>query len=556
MGRSTRGVRWTRTLAAAAAVLAGCVGAWAGNIVNENFEGYSSTPFLLEESDGTRNADKGTGFTQAWDVLNSQWPDANVVAKSMSFSGSGFSIVGGNKALRVGPGIPSSTLDNVVLRRFNTQAPGDVWFSFLLETGPNTAKDDGNRDMILVAFDDATPATYGNTLSVLVDDNLAAGEHTFRARAGGSANTALSSVVNVPGTAYFVVGRLSQDGSGNYNTVDLYVDPATLSQPTTPDATATATLGSPLTSIGSVRLVTSAWEETAEPDEVYIDEFRVGRTYNDVLARYENIVREDGPVVYFRLNETSGNRVLDTMLGMEGTRTLDASLSAAGPRAGGLESNNSAAAFDGAGDRIAIPDPGAGSILDFGGGDPITLEAWVKADAMVPGSLNYIISKGRNTDNVLQNYGLRLRGGSSQTAAISFLYRNAADTKYHIWDSSAASIIGDGLWHQLVLTYEFGDSASIHGYIDGEEISGGWNAGYGQGDEAPYESDQDLWFASSQNGAPGGSFDGLIDEVAIYDRILAANEIREHYIAGIPEPATLSLLGLGGLALLRRRRRA
>ncbi len=44
-------------------------------------------------------------------------------------------------------------------------------------------------------------------------------------------------------------------------------------------------------------------------------------------------------------------------------------------------------------------------------------------------------------------------------------------------------------------------------------------------------------------------YQGDIDEVRIYDQALSAQEIR-----AIPEPATLSLLAVGGLALLRKRK--
>ena len=46
-------------------------------------------------------------------------------------------------------------------------------------------------------------------------------------------------------------------------------------------------------------------------------------------------------------------------------------------------------------------------------------------------------------------------------------------------------------------------------------------------------------------------FNGLIDDVAVYNRALSAQEIYQIY--SIPEPATLLLLGLGGLALRKRR---
>lgn len=45
-------------------------------------------------------------------------------------------------------------------------------------------------------------------------------------------------------------------------------------------------------------------------------------------------------------------------------------------------------------------------------------------------------------------------------------------------------------------------------------------------------------------------YEGMIDEVRVYDRVLNPAEIAE---LSIPEPVTLLLLGLGGLALLRKR---
>ncbi|MFP4058588.1 MAG: LamG domain-containing protein [Candidatus Brocadiia bacterium] len=72
-------------------------------------------------------------------------------------------------------------------------------------------------------------------------------------------------------------------------------------------------------------------------------------------------------------------------------------------------------------------------------------------------------------------------------------------------------------------------------------------------------TDQDLFLVGTgPKGHTGSTWDGRIDELAVWTAALDADQVAwlcEHSVAQTPEPATLGLLGLGALALARRRRR-
>ena len=103
--------------------------------------------------------------------------------------------------------------------------------------------------------------------------------------------------------------------------------------------------------------------------------------------------------------------------------------------------------------------------------------------------------------------------------------------------------IYDGQWHHAAVTYDAATSTKRL-YFDGVEIGTG-----------KVISDLNVAAANFGIGSRTGSepFSGLIDDVRVYDSALSESEIST--LASIPEPSTTALLGLGGLALILRRRK-
>ncbi len=202
-----------------------------------------------------------------------------------------------------------------------------------------------------------------------------------------------------------------------------------------------------------------------------------------------------------------------------------------------FSAGNNGITLGGKGDFLRIKDPGDESPLDFGKGDSITIEAWVRPVGLGNGRNVYILGKGRTHNkgfgNSNQNYALRLwnRGGSG--GQLSFLFRKEGtasggdQNNWHRWTSHDA-VPSDGIWSHVAVTYTFGKADSVRGYINGEEVKGSWDYG-GKTSDAPVVDNDELWIGSSLGGSPNSSFKGGLDEVAIFRKIVPAKEIAKRF---------------------------
>ena len=251
--------------------------------------------------------------------------------------------------------------------------------------------------------------------------------------------------------------------------------------------------------------------------------------------------------------------------GPSGELAGDASIAPIGPTSTyfeGMPETNHALRLDGRGSHVRVEDEADHGSLKFGLGDSITIEAWVRSDAVASGRNVYVIGKGRTYQSESrrgesrenQNYALRLRGVGGD-ARLSFLFRSVPrdddPSEYHRW-TSKVGFRPDGDWHHVAVSYTFGEPKSVRGYVDGKPVVGSWDMG-GETDRAPVVDDDEVWIGSSMGGNRSSSFRGAIDGVVIERRIVPAEEFvsRRTPIVRPPQPPASGLPEESVLVTLR-----
>jgi len=190
---------------------------------------------------------------------------------------------------------------------------------------------------------------------------------------------------------------------------------------------------------------------------------------------------------------------------------------------------DSAYYFNGSDSYISL---GNLSALNFGAGD-FSISTWVKLN----GSQNdkYFVSKYSGAG---PGYGVGLGWGSTPYGFIGTDSGSQREIRANV-------DINDGAWHHIVLTYTQGVATHITLDNSGIFVMGANLAG-SKNNSSP------VLFGKYDGAVSANYYDGYIDEVAIYNRALNQDEIAALYL--VPEPSSLSLLLVGGVVALARRR--
>jgi hypothetical protein len=261
---------------------------------------------------------------------------------------------------------------------------------------------------------------------------------------------------------------------------------------------------------------------------------------------YRNLILGDNPIVYYEFDETGGTTAANSA-------TTGATYTGTFNTAGGAISVGQSSFAQG------------GTAYDFGGGfigaasalttslPEWTVEAWVNYDSAKSSASNFLSNdQGGWNNDVLIGIGPEA-GNEVPGGSVGVVQQGSPGTTR----DAAGAILGANTWHHVVLTGST-SAGEMAVYIDGVLAGSDTALVNGvtfNGADGIGTANLTIGAARPDSADPGyRPYDGLLDELAIYDSVLTPVQISAHANAAIPEPGSTLLLALGSLVLVRRRR--
>jgi hypothetical protein len=224
---------------------------------------------------------------------------------------------------------------------------------------------------------------------------------------------------------------------------------------------------------------------------------------------YAELIVSHGPIAYWRFGEPADSVLVEDAIGTKDGASTQVVRGVPGAIAGDPDT---AFSFDGAGAKVDIPD--ASEMFTFAGTAQHSYELWFKPKPHTP--IQFLLEKRTGAD-------FTTRDGNTL-----LLYADGLSPAIERWTAGSAHISSTepptlDEWHHIAFTF---DGERVRIYVDGAM---GSNPGSSPGNLGPNVSA--LTIGASNGG--GSPFEGDIDEVAVYDRALSADEIFQHFALGL-----------------------
>jgi Concanavalin A-like lectin/glucanases superfamily/PKD domain len=233
----------------------------------------------------------------------------------------------------------------------------------------------------------------------------------------------------------------------------------------------------------------------------------------DDARRYGRVVMNDLPIAYYALGEPSGHDAVDgSTYGRTGTYGANVAL---GERGAIADDPDTSVRFSRNTDEVAT-----NFRRNFR--SAFSLEAWI-GPTVTTSTSEVIVSKSRNGPTASDfTTSLVYTAGSG---GVRFNLGTASTSKAIDYTLASGSSLASG-WHHVVATYRHGSKGCL--YVDGlkrckalnftvASNARNWTLG-----RHPAKTSSGTWEA----------FEGRLDEVAIYDRVLPGDRVRTHFQAG------------------------
>jgi hypothetical protein len=256
------------------------------------------------------------------------------------------------------------------------------------------------------------------------------------------------------------------------------------------------------------------------------------RAVNVPVTRYANVVEADGPIAYWRLDETNGSgTAVDAVGSFDGTYVAGAGSFTFGATTGIPNETDPALGVTG-GATVSIP-----YAIEINPPGAFTVEGWFQ-----PASLS---ANGNDYRTALSSMSDPWGAGPTGWLVYQTAGNNWSWWPYNAYWSSVSLTDPDaivaGQWYYLVLNY---DSTTFTFYVNGVAKASGTDSGFVQNGNVPSGS-HDYNYNYNQNHDPSASgpvtlgwrfdsgfnpFAGTIDDVAVYNKALTPQQIQEHYM--------------------------